>query len=1204
MIPSNSGGSSSTGCDPVSSNCVVWQGPDIPCISLCAGDTISNVLAKMAELLCQLQPPPGADCCDVSLLDAQCLGDYYKRIHGQNIPDTFVLADYINLLIEYVCQLEGGSVSMPIMPVPNCVDRLELNGSPVNVEDGMELVLPAGSTYTIGLTTGTLAAQFFNGTYDGWADMVATVQCNMLACCAGNMSPVGGATSEGLKSILNTNEGQNAIIKVVDNRFQRLSSKMKYLPPKVVPTGVTNMVGKPVAMNVLLSALEKEFVRLRGMTGTAVNIRDAIKRQPQLNNESRLVGKGTIGNIPGWYSSPADLSQSHSNQWSVISELMDAVKDIQKNHLGNTSCDDIVFDANCTLNTNGTVPQGIKVDFSGTTVKAPFTDCNNLGAKITVVDASLTTIIKHANVAQLQNTSGGYNISFMDSKIDRTSNYQVTVDFCFSDGTFTCAKTITYTVENEIACPTIQFDKITGSSFEYKLTGLNPALGYDVVVICETSTGAEIGRVNHTSPSGGVTGNFGGLVGGQSYFVYTQIKSSAGNITTCDKSTVTTLIPSCSTISLLSSEFGNKSGDIIGGVRLKLSCYNDGSNTYTTVAGFNGDGEFTVSVVTDDGNSTCDVGKSITTYGTFCHKDPSLGITCSSKLYPSGFTQSATGSGWQYVDTVNGANNVAHHVYALVNKVSNSIDQVIACCDCKALYIDSKYTMNYCKPGGTIDVKINVAGYTNPSDSMSWSLASTPNHGSVHYNSSKSETYEGCFTYVASNSSWISDSFKVRLENSCGTSNEITIPIGRSREITKTDGDISVFVDTCTMTLASAENIKTSFEQLKDSIKVVCPTWTGTINYIPVDSRGNSGNYIDHLKSMIDMKSGASGSINVAGGGWTSWKSLPAHWDAAYKGSVPTSTYIFSFVSSTTAGCGNYGEASLGAGFGAQPTATYQTNYDELLDIVNGTTTTSWGASMNSTQPGWGFPVFGTPTNKTKYLAHILIPIISSTNDASAGAALQMAGAVSGKLLNTAEFNGLKMGNIKYPLNTVNYLEEGKAMNPVPYNVTTPRGNAMAGLKDYGYSVGLWLENGVDLTSSNTDLETVLLSILGLTKDFIGYNCSTTASAGVKMKDASDRSLFSFGASCGAASTAAQSSSHPMCIYNNTGTIFDGTTGNKKAYYTQQGAAEAIAADEIDSGWYAVINGANGYQIGEYLKGSGWTGTISCADGLGGCKTC
>ena len=51
MKPLNS---HTAGCDPVSSNCVIWQGPDIPCLKLCKGDTVSDVVYKLATELCDL----------------------------------------------------------------------------------------------------------------------------------------------------------------------------------------------------------------------------------------------------------------------------------------------------------------------------------------------------------------------------------------------------------------------------------------------------------------------------------------------------------------------------------------------------------------------------------------------------------------------------------------------------------------------------------------------------------------------------------------------------------------------------------------------------------------------------------------------------------------------------------------------------------------------------------------------------------------------------------------------------------------------------------------------------------------------------------------------------------------------------------------------------------------------------------------------
>jgi len=59
--------STQEGCNPISSNCVIWQGPDIPCINLCNGDTVSDVVAKLAEKLCTL-----LDQTTISAYDLSC----------------------------------------------------------------------------------------------------------------------------------------------------------------------------------------------------------------------------------------------------------------------------------------------------------------------------------------------------------------------------------------------------------------------------------------------------------------------------------------------------------------------------------------------------------------------------------------------------------------------------------------------------------------------------------------------------------------------------------------------------------------------------------------------------------------------------------------------------------------------------------------------------------------------------------------------------------------------------------------------------------------------------------------------------------------------------------------------------------------------------------------------------------------------------
>lgn len=81
------------GCNPISSNCVIWQGPDIPCIKLCTGDSVSDTVAKLADELCTI-----TDQLNISILDISCFGAI--------APEPGNFADVIQLLINKTCLVE------------------------------------------------------------------------------------------------------------------------------------------------------------------------------------------------------------------------------------------------------------------------------------------------------------------------------------------------------------------------------------------------------------------------------------------------------------------------------------------------------------------------------------------------------------------------------------------------------------------------------------------------------------------------------------------------------------------------------------------------------------------------------------------------------------------------------------------------------------------------------------------------------------------------------------------------------------------------------------------------------------------------------------------------------------------------------------------------------------------------------------------
>jgi len=88
-------------CSPISSNCVIWQGPDIPCIKLCTGDTVSDIIAKLAAELCTV-----LDTLNVTNYDLSC---FNLVACGPNDFDNL-----IQFLIEQICVLQNQTTGTTI----------------------------------------------------------------------------------------------------------------------------------------------------------------------------------------------------------------------------------------------------------------------------------------------------------------------------------------------------------------------------------------------------------------------------------------------------------------------------------------------------------------------------------------------------------------------------------------------------------------------------------------------------------------------------------------------------------------------------------------------------------------------------------------------------------------------------------------------------------------------------------------------------------------------------------------------------------------------------------------------------------------------------------------------------------------------------------------------------------------------------------
>jgi hypothetical protein len=105
------------GCNPISSNCVVWQGPNIPCINLCTGDSVSDVIAKMATELCDITSQT-----DISLLDLSCFNPLYPT------PQNF--RDVMQIILNKICALENPNAADGGINTSGCPSDCEITVAP------------------------------------------------------------------------------------------------------------------------------------------------------------------------------------------------------------------------------------------------------------------------------------------------------------------------------------------------------------------------------------------------------------------------------------------------------------------------------------------------------------------------------------------------------------------------------------------------------------------------------------------------------------------------------------------------------------------------------------------------------------------------------------------------------------------------------------------------------------------------------------------------------------------------------------------------------------------------------------------------------------------------------------------------------------------------------------------------------------------
>lgn len=498
MKPLNS---KETGCNPISSNCVIWQGPDIPCMNLCKGDTVSDVLYKAATEICQI-----LDILNVSAYDLSCFNlvscspaDFQELVQ-------FLISRICNLEICTGCAPGCGNEPIPIVPQPT-------NGCP-----DCEVTIATCFQYVNGLGDTVTAMQIVD-----YVTAIGNRVCSLIAA-----STITNATVDASASRIGILETQ--VTQIINNPTPL---------PNLNPVCVLSPIPGGYSLDLVLAALEEQFCLLRDATGNVTDIQvNIIKQCAGLNDASRLAGSGSMSSIPGWTSSVGTMAASMGNIWLTICDMRTAILNIQANCCPG-GCDGIVLALSSNLVTNI-----LTLFITGDPIPAGFVQCTGTTI-VTVKDSAGGTYTFTFNLPTYLNSYSGLPIDLDLTPVNKLLPITVDIDTCFtnpSTGT-TCSSCLTSNLSGSITCPPLTVTAISGEEIGYSFISLSGNYTYVVQVYDSTGITLITSQTQTATTPVPIAGTFTGLTAVTDYKVRLSIVVTACDCcvpTLCEFSDITT----------------------------------------------------------------------------------------------------------------------------------------------------------------------------------------------------------------------------------------------------------------------------------------------------------------------------------------------------------------------------------------------------------------------------------------------------------------------------------------------------------------------------------------------------------------------------------------------------------------------------------------------------------------------------------------
>lgn len=492
-LPLNSSRAKQAGCAPMSSNCIVWQGRDLPCISLCKGDTITDVVEKLADELCDLM-----DMFDLDNYDLSCFNN--------EVPQIKTFDELIQKILDKICDLEditpGGGTITPSTCPEDCI---------VDIATCFYFENETGDTVTTMSLTDYITA-------------IGNKLCKLIDDVTGLTISVEQLQDDvtAIDSRVDTIEA--TYVKDPDLDYTNTATLDPSLTPRFVTLGV--------------KTIEDAFVAHMNAVGLTTKIYQSMFKGVELADLDALSRTGTYQGLSGWITTMTSLSDSYNNMWIVIKDLRDAVDYLQKNNSLN-ACGLIKYNFRTELDVSDPSNPTVVFYLDGSQGLTPYRDSDSSGASFTITDSDGNSTTAKLNIISTAANPAGYSYNLAPTSVDETKDLTIELSaLLYNPSTNTTCEHLLHSVIR-IQDPCTGVTLTPGStSIEYEVTILS---GYTYIVDLYEESGIvaiQSMTINTASPT--FTGTFTGLTASTDYEVQVSAVDDEGIRTTCSRLPVTT----------------------------------------------------------------------------------------------------------------------------------------------------------------------------------------------------------------------------------------------------------------------------------------------------------------------------------------------------------------------------------------------------------------------------------------------------------------------------------------------------------------------------------------------------------------------------------------------------------------------------------------------------------------------------------------